>query len=161
MAIFGKIEDVKKQIPNKYFQEAFEYLQNITNDFKDIKEDECKKEMLKHGMFVLKQIYKTKNRSDCFFESHKKYIDIQFMVKGDEYMDISDISSLKTIKEYDEKTDFIKYEGKEEGISKLLIKENELAIFFPSDAHQPCVKTKNEEIIYKAVIKVPLKLLGN
>ena len=159
MAIFGKVNDVKKQITNKYFQIAFNYLENNSNDFTNIKENECVKKELSDDMFILKQIYKTKNRSDCFFESHKKYIDIQFMSKGEEYMDVTDISSLKQLNEYDEKTDFIKYEGKEENISKLLIRQNELAIFYPSDAHQPCIKTEKEEIIYKVVIKIPVELV--
>ncbi len=33
MAIFGKLEEVKKQINNKAFQIAFDYLQNISDDF--------------------------------------------------------------------------------------------------------------------------------
>lgn len=159
MAIFGKLTELKEQLNDKSFQLAFDYLENISDDFVNIKENECIKEMISDDIFVLKQIYTTKNRSDCFFESHKKYVDIQFMVKGDEYMDVSDLESLKILKEYDEKTDFIKYEGKEENISKLLIKENELAIFYPNDAHQPCITTDEKELIYKAVIKIPVKLL--
>jgi len=161
MAIFGKLEEVKKQINNKAFQIAFDYLQNISDDFETIDENECIKEMLSEDIFVLKQAYTTKERSDCFFESHRKYVDVQFMVKGDEYMDVSCIESLKVIKEYDDKTDFIKYEGKENDISKLLIKEKELAIFYPSDAHQPCIKTTKKELVYKAVIKIPLELVKN
>lgn len=158
MAIFGSLEELKKQVSKEAFQVAFNYLENITNDFFDIKDGECIKEMLTEDIFVLKQAYYTKNREDCFFESHKKYIDIQFMVKGEEYMDVCDLNSLKIENEYIEKTDFIKYEGKEEGTSKLLIQENCLAIFYPSDAHQPCIKVEKEELIYKAVIKIPVSL---
>ena len=74
MAIFGKVNDVKNQITNKYFQIAFDYLENNSNDFTNIKENECVKKELSDGMFILKQIYKTKNRSDCFFESHKNIL---------------------------------------------------------------------------------------
>jgi YhcH/YjgK/YiaL family protein len=158
MAIFGKLEDVKKQVSKEAFQMAFDYLENLTNDFLNIKDGECIKEMISEDIFVLKQAYYTKNREDCFFESHKKYIDIQFMVKGEEYMDVSDLESLEITNEYNEKTDFISYKGESEGISKLLIQEKCLAIFYPSDAHQPCVKVENKELIYKAVIKVPIEL---
>ncbi len=160
MAIFGQLSQIKEQINNEYFQLAFNYLENIDNDFFQIKENECIKEMISDDIFVLKQAYHTKNRSDCFFESHKKYIDVQFMLRGDEYMDVTDIQSLEAINEYDEKTDFIKYKGKEKNISKLLIKQNHLAIFYPSDAHQPCIKTNKSELIYKAVIKIPLELIN-
>ena len=156
MAIFGKLEDIKTQINDEYFQIAFNYLESINDDFLKIKDGECIKEMLNDDMFVLKQAYITKNRESCFFESHKKYIDIQYMVKGNEIMDITSIDNLKIVNDYDEKTDFIKYENKSENISSLLIKEKELAIFYPNDAHQPCIKTDKNELIYKAVIKVPV-----
>jgi len=158
MAVFGSLKEVRKQVSKEAFQVAFDYLENITSDFLDIKDGECIKEMLSEDIYVLKQAYYTKNRKDCFFEAHKKYIDIQFMVKGEEYMDICGLDSLEIINEYVEKTDFAHYKGKEDGISKLLIRENCLAIFYPSDAHQPCVKVENKELIYKAVIKIPVSL---
>lgn len=159
MAIFGKLENLKQQIKDENFQTAFDYLSNIQNESFDIKDGECIKEMINDEMFVLKQAYITKNREDCFFESHKKYIDIQYMLKGDEIMDVCNIEDLEIIKDYDDKTDFIKYKGKQENISSLLIKENELAIFYPQDAHQPCIKTNENKLIYKAVIKIPVKIL--
>jgi len=159
MAIFGKLSNLKSQIKSEAFTLAFEYLENIGNDFFNIKENECIKEMISDEIFVLKQAYSTKNREDCFFESHKKYIDIQYMVKGDEIMDVANLKDLKIIKDYDEKTDFIKYENKCDNISTLIIREKELAIFYPQDAHQPCIKTENSELIYKAVIKIPVSLV--
>lgn len=157
MAIFGKLENLKQQITDKNFQTAFDYLSNIQNESFDIKDGECIKEMINDEMFVLKQAYITKNREDCFFESHKKYIDIQYMLKGEEIMDVCNLEDLEILKDYDDKTDFIKYKGKEKNISSLLIKENELAIFYPQDAHQPCIKTNQNKLIYKAVIKIPVK----
>jgi len=158
MAIFGSLEEVRKQVSKEAFQIAFDYLENITSDFLDIKDGEFIKEIIVEDIFVLKQAYYTKNRKDCFFEAHKKYIDIQFMVKGEEYMDVCDLDSLEVVNDYVEKTDFAHYKGKEKDISKLLIRENSLAIFYPSDAHQPCVKVGKEELIYKAVIKIPISL---
>lgn len=158
MAIFGSLEELRIQVPKEAFQIAFDYLESITDDFLDIKDGDCIKEIIVEDIFVLKQAYYTKNREDCFFESHKKYIDIQFMVKGEEYMDVCDLDSLEIENDYVEKTDFIKYKGKEDGTSKLLIRENCLAIFYPSDAHQPCIKIENEELVYKAVIKIPAYL---
>lgn len=155
MAIFGKLDDIKNQIEDGYFQIAFNYLEAIDEDFFKIKEDEVIKEMITDDIFVLKQAYKTKNREECFFESHRKYIDIQYIVKGSEVMDVSNLEELEIIEEYDENRDFIKYSSKN-SFSSLLIKEKELAIFYPSDAHQPCIKNIKNEVIYKAVIKLPI-----
>jgi len=158
MATFGKLDNIKEQLNHKAFQIAFAYLENISDDFLDLKDSECIKEMITDDIFVLKQAYCTKNREDCFFESHKKYIDIQYMVKGEEIMDVSNIENLNLITPYDENTDFIKYDGNK-NISSLYIKEKELAIFFPEDGHQPCIKTNKSELIYKAVIKIPVYLI--
>ncbi len=155
MAIFGKLEDIKNQIEDGYFQLAFNYLEALTDDFLKIKDGEVIKEMLTDDIFVLKQVYKSKNREDCFFESHKKYIDIQYIFKGSEIMDVSNLNDLEILEDFDESRDFIKYKSKK-SFSSLLIKENELAIFYPSDAHQPCVKNGNNELVYKAVIKLPI-----
>lgn len=155
MAIFGKLTTLKNQLIKKEFQSAFNYLENITNDFLLIKENECIKEMIDGDIFVLKQAYYTKDKKDCFFESHKKYIDIQYIVKGEEIMNVSHIDDLKETKRYDEKIDFIEY-SRRDNVSSLHIKEKELAIFYPEDGHQPCIKTNKSELIYKAVIKIPV-----
>lgn len=157
MAVFGKLSDIKHQINDGDFIIAFNYLENMNHNIFDLKEGECIKEMITDDIFVLKQAYKTKERNECFFESHKKYIDIQYMVKGNEIMDVTHIDNLEIIKNYDEKTDFIKYENKCDDISSLLIGENELAIFYPTDAHQPCIKVDDSKLIYKAVIKIPVE----
>lgn len=157
MATFGNLDNIQKQLNHKAFQVAFRYLEKISDDFLDLKEGECIKEMITDDIFVLKQAYYTKNREDCFFESHKKYIDIQYMVKGEEIMDVSDIENLNLITPYDKNTDFIKYDGNK-NISSLCIKEKELAIFFPEDGHQPCIKTDKSVLVYKAVIKIPNQL---
>ncbi len=156
MAIFGQLKTVKNQLTQKEFQIAFDYLENISEGNLLIKEGECFKEMITDDIFVLKQAYYTKNRENCFFESHKKYIDIQYIIKGEEIMDVSHIDNLEEINSYDEETDFIKYSGNN-SISSLYIKEKELAIFYPEDGHQPCIKTNISELIYKAVIKIPIK----
>lgn len=159
MAIFGKISDIKSQVSDGDFIIALNFLEHLNDDIFKLKDGECIKEMITDDIFILKQAYKTKDRSDCFFESHKKYIDIQYMVKGDEIMDVTHIDNLKIVKDYDEKTDFIKYENKKENISNLLIKEKELAIFYPNDAHQPCIKVDDSKLIYKAVVKIPVEQL--
>ena len=159
MAIFGKLHVLKHQLPQEAFQIALSYLESLDECFLDIKENESIKESLGHGIFVLKQAYKTKKRETCFFESHRKYVDIQYMVCGKEYMDVAPIETLALVNEYDEEKDFIKYEGKLNDISTLLIQEGELAIFYPQDGHQPCVEVNHSKLIYKAVIKIPVELL--
>ncbi len=158
MAIFGDLKTIKQQLPQACFQVAFEYLQSIGNDFLKIQPNETIKEYISKEIFVLKQTYFTKTREDAFFESHKKYIDIQYIVQGEEFIDVCTLNNL-TIKEpYSEQNDFIKYAANHKEYSSLLIKKGELAIFFPQDAHQPCILNQASSQVYKAVIKIPVEL---
>ncbi|MBQ6897833.1 MAG: YhcH/YjgK/YiaL family protein, partial [Clostridia bacterium] len=47
------------------------------------------------NIFINLGEYTNKNVNDCPFESHKKYIDIQYMVWGEEYIDVCDQDSLE------------------------------------------------------------------
>jgi biofilm protein TabA len=158
MAIFGKLDTIKQQLPQACIQVVFQYLESIGNDFLNINLNESFKEHLTKEIFVLKQAYFTKSRENAFFESHKKYIDVQYIVQGEEFMDVSTIDNLTLLEPYSQENDFIKYKAQEKEFSSLLIQKGELAIFFPEDAHQPCILNKNSKIVYKAVIKIPVEL---
>lgn len=158
MAIFGDLETIKQQLPQASFQVAFEYLQSIGESFLTLSPNETIKEYISKEIFVLKQTYLTKKREDAFFESHKKYIDIQYIVQGEEFMDVTSIKNLNIIEPYSEENDFIKYQSLNQEYSSLLIKKGELAIFFPQDAHQPCISNKSSHQVFKAVIKIPVEL---
>ena len=160
MAIFGNIETVKEQINYKKFEKAFLYIQKLqdknTLEYKSLANiglDECNKIVLDENCFVLEQAYITKDKRDCFFESHRKYIDIQYIFEGSEIMEVENINKLQITQEYNESLDFAKYKQRPNS-STLIINENELAIFYPNDAHMPCIKVDNNQKIIKAVFKI-------
>ena len=124
-------------------------------NLENIKIGDCNKIVLNESCFVLEQAYVSKDKKDCFFESHKKYIDIQYIFYGTEIMEVENINNLETIQEYNESLDYAKH-AQSINSSSLLIKENELAIFYPSDAHMPCLKVDKNEKIIKAVFKVAI-----
>ena len=160
MAIFGNIDTVKEQINYKKFEKAFLYIQKLQDknslEYKSLANiglDECNKIVLDENCFILEQAYITKDKKDCFFESHRKYIDIQYIFEGSEIMEVENINKLQITQEYNESLDFAKYEQKPNS-STLIINENELAIFYPNDAHMPCIKVDNNQKIIKAVFKI-------
>lgn len=160
MAIFGNIETVKSQLNDKRFEKAFLYIQKLQDknslEYKSlslIELDKCNKIVLDENSFVLEQSYITKNKKDCLFESHKKYIDIQYMFKGDEIMEVENVDNLSVTTAYNEDLDYAKY-AQTNNSSTLIIKENELAIFYPQDAHMPCIKIDENKKIIKAVFKI-------
>ncbi|MBP7769874.1 MAG: YhcH/YjgK/YiaL family protein [Aliarcobacter sp.] len=160
MAIFGNIETVKEQINKSIFDTAFSYIEKLQDstsfeykNLKNIELDNCNKKELNENCFLLEQSYISKNKEDCFFESHKKYIDIQYIFEGEEIMEVDNIKNLNVSKEYNEDLDYAKY-FQNKNSSSLIIKQNELAIFYPNDAHMPCIRIDENKKVIKAVFKI-------
>ena len=160
MAIFGTIETVKEQINCSSFEKAFLYIDKLqdknSDEYKSLSNiglDDCNKIVLDEHCFVLEQAYISKNKEDCFFESHKKYIDIQYVFEGEEIMEVENISNLQVTSDYKEDLDYAKY-SQSKNSSILKIRQNELAIFFPQDAHMPCIKLDEKKKVIKAVFKI-------
>ena len=160
MAIFGTIETVKEQINCSSFEKAFLYIDKLqdknSDEYKSLSNiglDDCNKMVLDENCFVLEQAYISKNKEDCFFESHKKYIDIQYVFEGEEIMEVENISNLEVTTAYKEDLDYAKY-SQSKNSSILKIRQNELAIFFPQDAHMPCIKLDEKKKVIKAVFKI-------
>lgn len=98
--------------------------------------------------------YDTLSESETFLESHKKYIDIQIMIKGQEGIGICHLEDCK-IKEFHEDKDYQVLDG-EYKIKNLT--ESCFMIFFPEDVHKPMLKVNNQsEHVLKAVVKVPVR----
>lgn len=100
------------------------------------------------------QTYETKE--DAKYESHRKYIDIQYMIKGKEKIGVTDLSNCKTCIEYDSERDleFYNINCKEEYLN---LNENEFLIFYPQDAHKPSISIEKPSIVKKVVVKVAVK----
>lgn len=109
----------------------------------------------KHGIegdtiFALVQEYQTKPLNECKLESHKRYIDIQYMIQGEELMGVTIKNNQLVVEQNDEK-DYTFYEGT---TSLVLVAQGMFTIFFPDDIHQPCVQVQSAAAVKKVVIKV-------
>ena len=160
MALFGALEVVKNQADREKFATAFLYLEKLIDknsvEHKRVMGtalDVCVKIELDENSFVLEQVYDAKDRKECFFESHRKYIDVQFILGGEEIIEVSNTNLLAVALAYNEELDFIKYE-ETKGISSIVLKAGDVAIFYPQDAHMPCIKAGSGTKVLKAVVKV-------
>jgi len=160
MAIFGSIEVVKQQVDSHKFKAAFDYLEKVLlTDSVENKRllslplDAFEKVELNAENFGLEQVYNSKNKEKCFFESHKQYIDVQFILEGEEIIEVVNTNSLEIDMPYSQEMDLIKYKNKDES-SRVVLKKGDVAIFYPQDAHMPCVKVKSSLKVIKTVVKV-------
>jgi YhcH/YjgK/YiaL family protein len=109
------------------------------------------------GIFAIEQVYRTKPRTESFFESHRKYIDVQVIVEGEELMEVIDASRITVRDQYVPERDLITYiDGAD--TSELRLRAGEAAIFFPADVHMPSMQMRGfAELVRKTVVKVPVE----
>ena len=77
--------------------------------------------------------YFTKKENDKFWESHKKYLDVQ-MINGTEKVAINDIRDME-VKSFDEEKDLTILEG--DKAFDIIMKTGDVLVFFPNDVHKP------------------------
>nr|WP_307775962.1 YhcH/YjgK/YiaL family protein [uncultured Cetobacterium sp.] len=145
--IFGKIEELKfyKGI-SKGLDHAIEIIQlgaykNGTLGKNEINGDE---------VFFNLQECETKILSECFFEGHKKYIDIHVVIEGEENIGYSLKDILKEKTEYNDESDFQVLEGIEEHRFKM--DTENFIIFFPDEPHMPLIATDDKPSKLKKVV---------
>jgi len=123
---------------------------------------------LSNGIKVLVQNYKTKPAEEKRLEAHRKFYDVQCIVKGKEIMQYADIIGLKIDEErnlqklggrgYSLEKDIVFYKDPEpERIVDLKVNEGYFAFFSPEDGHKPCCQFDGEkDDVLKIVFKIPV-----
>ena len=86
-------------------------------------------------------------------EAHRKYIDIQFMAKGDERIGVDNIAGLKVHTPYSEEKE-VEFFKAEKSASYIDVKEGMFAIFWPDDAHMPGREIDKPQNVTKVVFKI-------
>jgi biofilm protein TabA len=85
------------------------------------------------------------------WESHRKYIDLQYIIKGKEKIGVAPVSAATVIKPYNEKADGANYTTD----GQFYIAEpGTFYLFFPQDAHRPSIKVDGYDTVKKLVIKI-------
>lgn len=82
-------------------------------------------------------------------EGHRKYIDIQYVISGDESMGWAPREGLVNAVEYDKEKDLEFFEGAPESIVR--VPAGSFAVFLPDDAHMPLIGSGP---IHKVIVKV-------
>ena len=106
--------------------------------------------------YYMVQEYETRLVENCKLESHRKYIDIQLVVKGTERIDVSNLVGLEVEEEYNEEKDIILWK-KPNRMQRILLNEGSYVVFYPENGHMPCIGDMNPMIIKKVVIKIKLQ----
>jgi biofilm protein TabA len=165
MAIFGPFSSIQGQVAAdprfraacQYVAEALQAHSVAAQRIAGLAAGVTERIELSGGSFALDQVYVPRLRPDGFFESHRKYIDVQVIVAGEELMEVQDISRLVVSEPYSAERDFIKYADSAD-TSVLRMRAGDVAVFFPEDGHMPSLRWRNADLVRKTVVKVPVNL---
>ncbi len=85
------------------------------------------------------------------WESHRNYIDLQYVIRGKEKIGVAALSSATVIKPYDGSKDLANYTAE----GKFYIADpGTFYLFFPNDVHRPSNKVDGFDVVKKLVIKI-------
>ena len=101
-------------------------------------------------VFAMVQEYDTREIDNCKLEGHSKYIDIQYIIEGEEHIGLTSKTN-QELEERNDEGDYAFYKG-----DSTLFKFNPsvFGIFFPDDLHMPCVGLNKKSKVRKVVVKV-------
>ncbi len=163
MAVFGSFPTVHRQLrPDPRFSAAFAYVADAlqpgsaaADRIGNLAVGVTERIELTGGAFALEQVYLPKARAEGFFESHRKFIDVQVVVVGEELMEVAEINRLMVATDYNPERDLLKYADVADA-SVLRMQAGEVAVFFPEDGHMPSLQWRGPGLVRKTVVKVPV-----
>jgi len=130
------------------FVKAFEYL--AQTDFTTLPKG--KYEIDGKNIFAIVNEYETIDPSGEKMESHRKYIDVQYIVSGSELIGHDFMQEKQPSKAYSEEEDYMLFSEKPSFFS--LLAQDHFAIFFPTDLHMPNLRVDAPGPVKKVVIKI-------
>ena len=145
----GTLKDWKSTPGIQGLERAFEYLAKadlaaLPLGRTDIEGDD---------VYVMMSEGETKPPEQVKFEAHRRYIDIQLVVRGQEAIGVAPVPTLTTVEAYDSAKD-IEFFAVPPQFSQLELRAGEFAVFAPGDGHRPSLHLDGPHVSRKAVVKV-------
>ena len=104
-------------------------------------------------LYAMVKSYTTEPRESLKFESHKKYIDIQVLIDGEELIDVALEKNLEVAQDYSEEKDAAFYKEPHQYTS-VVMKPGRFGVLYPEDVHRPNCSLQNDKMARKIVVKV-------
>lgn len=124
--------------------------------------NKVKKESLEPGRYELGDgiycsviVTQLQAREDFFFEAHRKYADVHYVIEGTQRMWIG-LTDQMNVESYTEEKDFVRVSG--EHHMDVFQVPGTATVVFPNDAHTLDPNYLPEEPVKKIIFKIPLGL---
>ncbi|MGE5172887.1 MAG: YhcH/YjgK/YiaL family protein [Betaproteobacteria bacterium] len=105
-------------------------------------------------VFAIVQRYETIKAAAPKFEYHRKYIDIQFIVSGEEIIGWAQAEHMTTTQDYDPDKDICFGTAEKGKWTPVHLQAGQLAVLWPEDGHAPKVAAGGPSRVMKIVVKV-------
>jgi YhcH/YjgK/YiaL family protein len=132
---------------HRLFPRAFAYLKDT--DFTKL--NEGRHDIDADNLFALIQSYPTKPEDQGRWESHRTFIDIQYLLAGRERVGIAPLHAMTESEPYNAEKDLLFHAGTGQFFP---LDTNWLAIFHPHDVHMPSLRLNAVSQVTKVVLKV-------
>lgn len=98
--------------------------------------------------------YETKEEEERFWESHKKYIDVHYILDGEEFVGYEHFERMTIKEDYNEPDDYYLLKGKLQ--TKVKLQKGDFMICYPQDVHMTAIKVTEKQMVRKVVFKVKI-----
>ena len=151
--IFDTLQNCEKYYGvHKGFAQAFDFIKKAVEENYAV----GKYEIDGRKIHASVQEYSGKAEADAKYEGHRKYIDIQYIACGGEFMQVVDIQKATLKTDYNEEKDVEFYHDTEKA-GKMLVEAGEYGIFFPNDIHKPALAVDGSSApIKKILVKIAI-----
>ena len=128
------------------YKQAFDFLRG--QDLNALAEG--RHELAGDALFALVQDYHTKPQSEGFWEAHRRYTDLQFIVHGMERIGYAPLHRMK-LASHDDSRDLSVLQGDGDFLT---LSDGCFLLLWPEDAHMPGLQTDQSTLVRKVVLKI-------
>ncbi len=147
--IYDKLNNINKY--NVISEKVSDFLLGLTPEIA------AGRYVIDENTYVNIDVYNSKDFNNCKLEAHKKYIDIQMLITGNERLDYINTDGLKVSEEYDENRDIMFFETPDIPLNSVQLTPYNFALIYPHEAHMPQINYNNKtHSVKKAVVKIKI-----
>ncbi len=111
--------------------------------------------LLNSRVKIIVSEYETKKVNEYGYEAHKRFVDIQYVLNGEEKVCCLPIEKLKETKVYSEEIDAAFYVADNKP-QEMVIGNGYFAIYHSQDGHMPQLCVDEPQLVKKVVVKVEI-----
>ena len=109
------------------------------------------------GLYAIRSSYMSKKRSECIYESHRIYVDVHMVIKGNEAVWVCQREALKVTEPYSQEKDSDLLAGEPDNVHRIILGFPMALVLFPWDVHMTSIAPDDVPgEVEKVVLKVAL-----